>query len=48
VVGDQVVTQMRWNRTPKAIQGSGAETAATVEQAERMLDAGRPGPPAGR
>jgi hypothetical protein len=40
VVGDQVVTQMQWNRTLKAVQGSGAEIAATVEEAERMLGDG--------
>jgi hypothetical protein len=46
VVGDQVVTQIQWNRTLKAVQGSGAETASTVEEAERMLSAGqaRPSP----
>jgi hypothetical protein len=38
VVGDQVVTQMQWNRTLKAVSGAGAEVAATVEEAERMLD----------
>jgi hypothetical protein len=38
VVGDQVVTQMQWNRTLKAVRGSGAETASTVEEAERMLE----------
>jgi hypothetical protein len=37
VVGDQVVTQMQWNRTLRAARGSGAEIAATVEEAERML-----------
>jgi hypothetical protein len=38
VVGDQVVTQLQWNRTLKGVQGRGAETAATVEEAERMLE----------
>jgi hypothetical protein len=41
VVGDQVVTQMQWNRTLKAAQGSGAEVAATLEEAERMLETRR-------
>ena len=38
IVGKQAVTQMQWNRTLKAAQGSWAETAATLEEAERMLD----------
>ena len=42
VVGEQLVTQLQWNRTLKAVQGSGAEIAATVEEAERMLDGDRP------
>jgi len=44
VVGDQVITQMQWNRTLKAVQGSGAEIAATVEEAERMLEGRGAGP----
>ena len=44
VVGDQVITQMQWNRTLKAVQGSGAEIAATVEEAERMLEGHGAGP----
>jgi hypothetical protein len=40
VVGEQVITQMQWNRTLKSAQHGGAETAATVEEAERMLDMG--------
>jgi hypothetical protein len=31
---------MQWNRTLKAAQGSGAEVAATLEEAERMLERG--------
>jgi len=38
VVGEQTVTQLQWNRTLTAAQGRGAETAATVEEAERMLE----------
>ena len=41
VVGDQVVTQIQWNRTLKAVRGSGAETASTVKEAERMLEGNR-------
>jgi hypothetical protein len=40
VVGDQVITHMQWSRTLKAAHGRGAETAATMEEAERMLDGG--------
>jgi hypothetical protein len=43
VVGDQVVTQIQWNRTLKAVRGTGAETARTVEEAERMLERDRAG-----
>ena len=46
VVGDQVVTQIQWNRTLKAARGSGAETASTVEEAERMLEEDRARHPA--
>ena len=35
------VTQIQGNRTLKAVQGSGAEIAATVEEAERMLEGDR-------
>jgi hypothetical protein len=38
VIGEQVITQMQWNRTLKAVRGSGAEAAASVEEAERMLE----------
>jgi hypothetical protein len=38
VVGEQVITEMQWNRTLKPSHGKAAEVAATVEQAERMLD----------
>jgi hypothetical protein len=44
VVGDQVVTQIQWNRTLKAVRGTPAETASTVEEAERMLEADRTRP----
>ena len=40
VVGNQAVTQMQWNRTLKETFGRTAEVAATVEEAERMLDGG--------
>jgi hypothetical protein len=40
VVGDQVVTHMQWSRTLKAASGREAETAPTMEEAERMLDGG--------
>ena len=40
VVGDQVVTHMQWSRTLKAAHGRDAETAATMEEAERMLEGG--------
>ena len=40
VVGDQVITHMQWSRTLKAASGREAETAATMEQAEQMLDGG--------
>ena len=46
VVGNQVVTQMQWNRTLKTVQGSGAEIAATVDEAERMLERNRAPSPA--
>jgi hypothetical protein len=46
VVGDQVVTQMQWNRTLKTVQASGAEIAATVDEAERMLERNRAPSPA--
>jgi len=40
VVGDEAaVTQLQWNRTLSAAQGKGAETAASVQEAERMLEA---------
>jgi hypothetical protein len=43
IVGKQAVTQMQWNRTLKASsQGANAEVAATLAEAERLLDAGRP------
>src|SRR5262245_15686380 len=38
VVGDQVVTHLQWSRTLKAAGGHEIETAASVEEAERMLD----------
>ncbi len=41
VVGDQAITQMQWNRTLKTTQRGGAETATTVEEAERMLEQGK-------
>jgi hypothetical protein len=44
VVGDQVVTQIQWNRTLKAVRGTPAETASTVEEAERMLEGDRARP----
>jgi hypothetical protein len=37
VVGSQAITQMQWSRTLKAAHHGGAETASTVEEAERML-----------
>jgi hypothetical protein len=40
VVGAQVITHMQWTRTLKAAHGREAETAATPEEAERMLDGG--------
>ena len=40
VVGDQVITHMQWSRTLKAAHGRDAETAATMEEAERMLAGG--------
>jgi hypothetical protein len=40
VVGDQVITHMQWSRTLKAAHGRDAETAPTMEEAERMLDGG--------
>ena len=36
IVGEQAITQMQWNRTLK----SRAETAKTLEEAERMLARG--------
>jgi hypothetical protein len=42
VIGDQVVTHMQWSRTLKAAHGVEAETAATMEEAERILDGGAP------
>jgi hypothetical protein len=44
VVGDQVITQIQWNRTLKAVRGTPAETASTVEEAERMLEGDRARP----
>jgi hypothetical protein len=41
VVGSQAITHLQWNRTLKDTQGTAAETAATVEEAERMLE-GKP------
>ena len=38
VVGSQAITRMQWNRTLKQSLGKTAEEAATVEEAERMLD----------
>jgi hypothetical protein len=40
VIGDQVITHMQWSRTLKAAHGRDAETAATMEEAERLLDGG--------
>jgi len=38
VVGSQAITHLQWNRTLKDTRGAAAETAATVEEAERMLE----------
>jgi hypothetical protein len=45
VIGDQVITHMQWSRTLKAAHGHDAETAATMEEAERMLEKGGARPP---
>jgi len=42
VVGSKTITNMQWNRTLREAQGMNAETVATVEDAERLLD-GNPG-----
>lgn len=42
IVGSQAITQLQWNRTLKETQGIAAETAATLEEAERILDGGTP------
>jgi hypothetical protein len=38
VVGTKSITNMQWNRTLRETQGINAETVATVEEAERLLD----------
>jgi len=40
VVGEQTITNMQWNRTLKETQGMRADHAATVADAERLLDNG--------
>jgi len=40
VVGKQAITHLQWNRTLASAQGLRADTAATVADAERMLDEG--------
>lgn len=38
IVGDQVITKMQLTKALKETVGAVAETAATVEEAEKMLD----------
>jgi hypothetical protein len=41
IVNDiRAITHTQWSRTLKAARGREAETAATLEQAEQMLDGG--------
>jgi hypothetical protein len=40
VVGKQAITNLQWNRTLSEAQGMRADTAGTVADADRLLDAG--------
>ncbi|MBV9359786.1 MAG: hypothetical protein JO292_00210 [Betaproteobacteria bacterium] len=40
VMGKQAITHMQWNRTLSETQGIRADVASTVEEADKLLDAG--------
>ncbi|MBV8029899.1 MAG: hypothetical protein JO035_00165 [Betaproteobacteria bacterium] len=40
VVGSQAITNLQWNRTLQETHGMRADTAATVADAEKLLDGG--------